>query len=133
MCMPTLDEMRETVRANLLRLRTQRGLTIAQVDALAGNTMTRHIETGGKMPGLETIVQLANALGVEASYFLREIRSDDPPELVEFLTTPAANGITDEELDKLRNMRGAGHVPTLASYAIMLTGLRTRMPAGGSP
>ena len=124
--MPTLGEVKETIRTNLIRLRSQRGLTIAQVDARAGNTMTRHIETGVKIPGLGTIIQLANALDVEPAYFLREIRKDDSPELVEFLATNAAHGITDEELDKLRNLRGAGFVQTVATYAIALTALRTR-------
>jgi transcriptional regulator with XRE-family HTH domain len=61
------------------RIRDSQGLTLADVASRAGISaaMLSRLETGRTSPSLETIVSLAQALGVKASHLLQDIGVED--------------------------------------------------------
>lgn len=83
-------DARESFGLRLKELRRRAGMSQERLAAAAGvsRTFLGHIEIGQKAPGLEAIVKIAHALGVEAHELLRFGARDTkkPPE--ELLALP---------------------------------------------
>jgi transcriptional regulator with XRE-family HTH domain len=74
------DDVQERVRGRLRSLRTERGLTLADVAAAAGmdaSTLSR-LESGARRLTLDHLPPLARALGVRADDLLAAPRAEDP-------------------------------------------------------
>jgi transcriptional regulator with XRE-family HTH domain len=74
------DDVQERVRERLRTLRTERGLTLADVSAAAGmdpSTLSR-LESGARRLTLDHLPPLARALGVRADDLLASPRAEDP-------------------------------------------------------
>lgn len=77
---PDVDDVHERVRWRLRALRTERGLTLADVAAAAGmdaSTLSR-LESGARRLTLGHLPALARALGVRADDLLASPRVEDP-------------------------------------------------------
>jgi transcriptional regulator with XRE-family HTH domain len=70
------DEVAKRFGANLKLVRTQRGLTQADLAHLArlDQTAVSRIELGTREPRLSTVISLANALEVPGSELIPDIR-----------------------------------------------------------
>jgi transcriptional regulator with XRE-family HTH domain len=74
------DDVQGRVRVRLRTLRTERGLTLAEVAAAAGmdaSTLSR-LESGARRLTLDHLPALARALGVRADDLLAAPRAEDP-------------------------------------------------------
>jgi transcriptional regulator with XRE-family HTH domain len=116
---------------NIRRLRLARGLTHDELAHRAGLASTRMIEGGYHGGRMDTLRSIATALGVTLDELLADDAAPAPPALAAFLASPAARGITDDEIRELRRVHWTGHEPTEATYYFALQTLRSMTPTGG--
>jgi transcriptional regulator with XRE-family HTH domain len=74
-----LEEPRIALAVNVSRLRLDRGLTQQQLAEAAGMRQPRvaELERGDGNPRLETLIRIANALGVDVAVLLDRNRSEE--------------------------------------------------------
>ncbi len=93
---------RPLIGAQVRRLRTDRGLTLARVGELTGLNVgyLSQVETDKASPSLETLAALADALGVPVSWLL--VEAVPPPKVVRRAERRAwvgPGGVRGEEVD----------------------------------
>jgi transcriptional regulator with XRE-family HTH domain len=131
------------LRANVTRLRKERGLSQHKLAALAGisRSTIAAIELGRyRSADTATVEALAKALGVEPGTLLRPDPERAPiaPFVNDFIASPWAQAVkpTDEELDWLRGLPEVvwfGSRPTAESFARILLWRRETEKGPGQP
>ncbi len=79
-----VDEIISRVGDKLLRIRTERRLSLQQLAAISdvSGPSIHKIERSGMVPTITTLLKLSNALGIPLSYFIEE--DENPAEPVHF-------------------------------------------------
>src|SRR4051812_34374798 len=74
----TLTEIHQTLRERLRAFREMRGLTQGELGARAGMAAASvsHFETGQRLPSIDSLVKLADALDVSTDALLGRTRSE---------------------------------------------------------
>jgi transcriptional regulator with XRE-family HTH domain len=76
----TIDQVRQTLAANIRRTRAGRFAQEAlALEAGLDRTMVSKIERGVTSPSLESLLKIANVLGVPLDELLRPVAEDPPP------------------------------------------------------
>lgn len=101
-CAAARPRRRPLVGAQVRRMRTDLGLTLAQVGGQTGLNVgyLSQIETDKASPSLETLAALADAFGVPIAWLL--VEATPPPKVVRKADRPAwvgAGGVRGEEVD----------------------------------
>lgn len=106
--MTSAAKISETLPENLKRIREMRGLTQAELGRRAemGAASVSHFETGQRVPSLESLVRLADALDVSVDALLGRVAPEAPDARVDplFLRASRAPAHT---LDVLRRVTAA--------------------------
>lgn len=122
---PVDPEFIKIVSRNVRRLREQRGWSQEELNAraaIAGSV--KQIEAGKQGARADTLVAIANALNVSLDELVYDSTAPPRPELVEFLKTPSAADVTDEEIECLKRAFPRGKRPNAAAYYVALQSLR---------
>lgn len=117
------------VGANVRRFRQALGWTQEELAERAELSSVKMIETGKRNPRLGTLRALAKAMGIRMEEMLGGESGGIPQALVDFLETPMAKGITDDEVELLQVMSIPGRRATAESYYNLLQATRTSEPA----
>jgi transcriptional regulator with XRE-family HTH domain len=102
-----MDDLARKVRSNLAGQRERRGLTQAELGAKAGIApgAVSHFETGQRVPSIESLVKLADALECSVDSLLGRASNEDRP-LVDPIFVRASRA-DSETLDAVRRVTAA--------------------------
>ncbi len=92
-------ELFNAYTSNIRRLRTQKNMTQAELAEKAelSDKYISYIETGRQWGSIETLLKLANALGVEPADLLRANNTN--------ITTPPPNAVANDPNQLLSNLK----------------------------
>lgn len=115
------------IGAELRRLRRQAGLSQAELAARAGvrRATISELETGERLPMVETLERIAAVLGVPAVLIIAAAAGPMPPELEEACRIGLIRDATWEELQRLRLLPDLlGRRPDPLDYQMALALIR---------
>ena len=116
---------RPVFAVNIQRYRDERGWSQEQLQARAGVSSVKMIESGKQGGRVDTLLKIAAALGVTIGDLFEDRDAPMPDALKEFLETPGAKDVRTEEIEQLKRLRARGHRPTAQTYYWALQMLRS--------
>jgi len=112
-----------TLGCNIRRLRSAKKLTQEELAERAGISSVKMIEKRGA-GRVDSLQKIAVALGVPMTELFKGAETGMPQELVQFLESPMARTVTDEEVGQLRQLAIPGKRLTPEAYHLALLMLR---------
>lgn len=129
--LPMSSDRREAIpitSRNIRRLREKRGWSQQELADRSGLSSVKQIELGKNVGRVETLVTIANALGVTMDDLLSENDVPLPEALATFISSPQGREmapITDAEIEQLRKVPAYGKKPVVDTYYWALKMLRS--------
>lgn len=133
---PAGDSFLITLGARIARRMEERDVRIADVARACGvQWQTAQLwSQGRRKPEIQHLPALLVALGMTADELLGMVGGAEPPyaSWAAFMTTPDARGASSDELSTLRAIVWPrGRAPTVSSYLVALSALRSTEPREG--
>lgn len=116
------------VARNIRRRRKMCDLTQEKLAELAGVSSVKMIESGRRNGRLGTLQKIADALHCRVSDLFEDDTLRISDALAEFLSSPMAHDVTDDEVNYLQGIRVPGRTLTPVSYYKALEMIRASTP-----